>query len=397
MSSKSGLVALAAALAAAEVAVLLLRPRTGLVAPAPVDAADYFTQAQIERATDFRDPQLALYAATVALEAGALILMIRRGARRLPRRAIAAGAVVSLTLTAVTLPVGAVMRQRAVDVGLITQSWGGWAGDVAKSAAIGAVLAGLGAGLASGLERRFGHRWWLPGSVLVVLVGAGFLYAGPVVLDPIFNSFKPLPQGELRSDVLRLADRAGVKVGQVYEMDASRRTTASNAYVTGLGSTKRVVIYDNLIRDFTPAETRLVVAHELGHVHYADVPHGLLYLLLVAPFGVFAVARLTERWAGEDRRRWVPALALALGVVSTTVTTVSNQVSRRVEARADAYALQLSGAGSAEPFIGFQRKITVKNLGDPDPPGWLHWLLGTHPTAVERIGIAKAYAGTDGR
>jgi STE24 endopeptidase len=289
------------------------------------------------------------------------------------------------------------MRQRAVDVGLITQSWGGWAGDVLKSAGIGAVLAALGAGLAAALARRFGRNWWLPGSVVVVLLGAAFLYAGPVVLDPLFNRFTPLPDGPLRSDVLRLADRAGVSVGQVYEMDASRRTTASNAYVTGLGSSKRVVVYDNLIRDFTPAQTRLVVAHELGHVHYADVGHGLLYLLLVAPFGVFAVTRLTHRWADGDDRRWVPALALALGVVSMPVGLIANQLSRDVESRADAYALRLSGPGSVEPFIGFQRRITVTNVGDPDPPAWLQALLGTHPTTVQRIGIAKAYATSSGR
>jgi STE24 endopeptidase len=392
--SRTGPLALLAAVAAAQVAVLLLRPRTGLITPLPVQADEYFTPAQIERATDFRDPQLALYGLSLALQAGVLVLLIRRG---VPRRAVVGGAVVSLALTVVTLPVGAISRQRSVDVGLITQSWGGWAGDVAKSAAIGALLAALGAGLAALLARRFGRRWWLPGSALVVLIGAGFLYAGPVVLDPLFNRFEPLPAGALRSDVLRLADQAGVKVGQVYEMDASKRTTAANAYVAGLGSSKRVVIYDNLIDDFTPDQTRLVVAHELGHVHYADVPHGLLYLLLVAPFGVFAVARLADGWSGGDPRRWVPALALALGVVSTPVTMVSNQLSRRVEARADAYALQLTGEHAVAPFIGFQRKITVQNVGDPDPPGWLHALLGTHPTAVQRIGIAKAYAKTTGR
>lgn len=385
---------LAAALAAAQVAVLLLRPRHGLIAPLPVPASDYFTPAQIARAADFRQPQLALYGLSLALEAGALVLLVRRGLRRRP---LVAGAVVSLGLTLVTLPVGAVMRQRGIDVGLVTRSWGGWAQDVAISAGIGAALAGLGAALAAVLARRLGRSWWLPGSLVVVLVGAGLLYAGPVVLDPVFNRFEPLAAGPLRSDVLALADRAGVKVGEVYVMDASKRTTASNAYVTGLGATKRVVIYDNLLADFTPEQTRLVVAHELAHVHYADVPHGLLYLLLVAPFGVFAVARLSERWSRGAPERWVPALALALGVVGTGVTTISNQLSRRVEARADAYALALSGAGAVEPFVGFQRRITVTNLGQPDPPGWQHALLGTHPTTVQRIGIALAYAATRGR
>lgn len=395
--SKAGLLALVAALAAAEVAVLLLRPRTGLVDPLPVEAADFFTPAQINRAEDFRTPQLALYGAILLVEAGALVLLIRRGAARLPRSPLAAGAVVSLALTAVTLPLGAIMRQRGIDVGLVTRSWEGWAGDVAKSAAIGAVLAALGAGLAALLARRFGPRWWMPGSLLVVLIGGAFLFAGPVVLDPLFNKFTPLPAGELRSEVLALADEAGVKVGEVYEMDASKRTTAANAYVTGLGSTKRVVIYDNLLREFTPEQVRIVVAHELAHVRYSDLPNGLLYVLLVAPFGVFAVTRLAGWWGGGDPRRWVPALALALGIVSTSVTMISNQLSRDVEARADAYALRLAGDRSVEPFVDFQRKITVTNVGDPDPPGWIHGLLGTHPTAVQRIGIAQAYAGTSGR
>jgi STE24 endopeptidase len=380
---------LVTAVAVAEAAVLLLRPREGLIHPAPVAARSYFSAAQIDRARDFRNPQLALYAATLAIEAGVLIVLIRRPPRWMPRRFALAGAAVSLALTLAPLPVQAVMRQRAVDVGLVTQSWGGWAGDVAKSAGIGALLAGAGAGIAGGLAGRLGKRWWIAGSVLVVGVGAAFLYVGPVVLDPVFNKFTRLPDGPTRSEVLDLARKAGVHVGQVYEVDASRRTTGANAYVTGLGPTKRVVLYDNLLKDFTPAQTRLVVAHELGHVHYRDVPHGLLYLLIVAPFGVLAVTRLADAWGMGDRRRWVPALALALGVVSTPVTMVSNQLSRRIEARADAFALRLTH--EPEPFIGFQQRIALRNVADPAPPGWATALLATHPTTVQRIGIAKTY------
>ena len=117
--------------------------------------------------------------------------------------------------------------------------------------------------------------------------------------------------GKTRSTCSTSPGAAGVDVGQVYEMDASRRTTAANAYVTGLGRTKRVVLYDTLLNDFTPGETRLVVAHELGHVHYRDVPHGLLYLAIVAPFGMFAVARLGERMAPREAppAAAVPAVA----------------------------------------------------------------------------------------
>jgi STE24 endopeptidase len=217
---------------------------------------------------------------------------------------------------------------------------------------------------------------------VVVLVSAAYTYAGPVVLDPLFNRFRDLPAGRTRDDVLELAGKAGLKVGKVLEVDASRRTTAANAYVTGLGSTKRVVLYDNLIKDFTPEETRLVVAHELAHVHHKDVPRGLLYLAIVAPFALFAVSRL----AGRDPS--VPALLGALVVVAAPVSFVSNGLSRAVERRADAYALEATGDTTA--FIGFQKRIAIKNIADPDPPRWQRLLLGTHPSTVERIGLATA-------
>lgn len=174
-------------------------------------------------------------------------------------------------------------------------------------------------------------------------------------------------------------------------VDASRRTTAANAYVAGLGSTKRVVLYDTLLEHFSRDEVRLVVAHELSHVHYRDVPGGLLFLALVAPLGVLAVQRLSERLApGRSGTPGVlPATALSLALVSGTIGVVSNQLSRRVEARADSYALRLTG--EPEPFIGFERRIAIRNVADPEPPGWQVLLLSTHPPIVERIGTGVAF------
>jgi STE24 endopeptidase len=372
-------VAVVAAVAVAEAVALLLRPRAGLVDPAPVKAASYFSAADLDRARDFRGPQLALYGGIVLVQAGVLVAFVRRPPRMPPA---AAGAVLVLALSLAPLPLSAIARRRAVDVGLVTQSWGGWAADVAKSLGIGAVEGAAFGAVGMLLVRRLGPRWWGAGSAVVVLVSAAYTYAGPVVLDPLFNRFRDLPAGRTRDDVLELAGKAGLKVGKVLEVDASRRTTAANAYVTGLGSTKRVVLYDNLIKDFTPEETRLVVAHELGHVHYKDVPRGLLYLAIVAPFALFAVSRL----AGRDPS--VPALLGALVVVAVPVSFVSNGVSRAVERRADAYALEATGDTRA--FIGFQKRIAIKNIADPDPPRWQRLLLGTHPSTVERIGLATA-------
>jgi len=390
--------AIVVAVVVAELAVVLLRPRSGVIAPAPVRIASYFSASQIERARDYRRPQLAIYGGVLAVELGVLALFVARPPRRLRgpfKRPLlagaAAGAALSVAVTVAVLPLQVVSRERAKDVGLVTQSWSGYARDKAISGAIGALLAGLGAGAAVGLMRRMPRGWWAPGAVIVVAFGVASIYAGPVVLDPLFNTFKPLPAGQARDDVLELAQRAGVDVGEVYSVDASRRTTAANAYVAGLGKTKRVVLYDTLLENFERDEVRLVVAHELAHVHHRDVPNGLLFLAVVAPFGLFAVAQLTRRLApGEPGPATLPALALGLVVMTTTIMTISNQLSRDVEARADSYALMLTG--EPEPFISFERRIALRNLADPDPPDWQTFLLATHPPTIERIGIGVAFS-----
>ena len=394
--------ALVAAVVVAEAAVIALRPREGVIEPVPVRAQSYFSAAEIERAEAFRGPQRALFGGVLAIELGLLAWLVARppGALRGPFRhpvlaAAVAGAALSVAVDAAPLGLQAIQRERAKDVGLVTQSWTGYAGDLAKSWAIGAVLAGVGAAAAIALLRRFPRGWWVPGSVIVVAFGAASVYAAPVVLDPLFNRFERVPAGELRTDVLELARRAGVDVGEVYVSDASRRTTAANAYVAGLGATKRVVLYDTLVEGFSPEQVRIVVAHELAHQHYRDLPTGLLYLAIVTPFGLFAVSLLTRRLAAGDEAdrpgpATLPALALGLALMTLLVTTVSNQLSRKVEARADAFALRLTDAPDA--FIAFERDIALRNVSEPDPPGWATFLLGTHPAVIDRIGIGEAYA-----
>jgi STE24 endopeptidase len=391
-------IAIVAALVVAEAAVLVMRPR-GLIEPLDVAPRAYFSAAQIEKAEAFRSGQLWLLAARSAIELGLLVVLVARPPRALLRRrrrqvlaGAAAAAALSVAISAATLPVRAVARERAKDVGLVTQDWVGYAGDVAKSTAIGAVLAGAGGALLVFGMRRFGRGWWAPAAAVVVAFGVATTYLTPIVLDPLFNKFTPLPDGPTRSTVLSLAREAGVDVGQVYEMDASRRTTAANAYVTGIGRTKRVVIYDTLLEKFSPGEVRLVLAHELGHVHHRDVPHGLLYLLLVAPFGMLAVARLGERLAPRDALATaaaVPAVVLAVGLIAPAITVISNQLSRGVEQRADQFSLQLTD--EPRTFIGFQERIAVTNVSDPDPPALVRFLLGTHPSTIERIGLAERF------
>ena len=405
--------ALAGALAAAQGAVLLLRPRRGLIAPDPVAAHEHFSPDELARLRAFSRPQLALHGAGAASQAALLIGLTARppgflsrdgGSRRRElARAAATGAGLSAALTAVSLPAGALARRRSLKAGLATQSWSGWAQDLAKANAISASLAAaLGTGATVLIERR-PRAWWLPAAALSVAGGAAVASLAPVLLDPLFNKFRPLPEGDTRADVLDLAGRAGVDVGEVFEVDASRRTTAANAYVTGLGATKRVVLFDTLLGSFTRAEARLVVAHELAHVRHRDVPLGLVHTALVAPAGLHAAAVIFRRLAAG--RTWhppapptpaaLPALGLALGIAGAVTGLVSSQLSRRIEARADAFSLRLTD--EPEPFVSFERRICLQNLADPDPPRWVVALLGSHPPSVERIGIAQAYARGAGR
>jgi STE24 endopeptidase len=377
--------AVVAAIAVAEAAAMLLRPRTGLVDPAPVKAGWYFSPAEIDRARSYRRTQRALFAGMLAVQGAVLGRLARRPSRLPPA---ASGAALALSLSVAPLPLAAIARRRAVEVGLVTQSWGGWSGDVAKSLAIGAVEgAAAGAGVMA-LVRRFGPRWWLPGAGAAVATGTALSYLAPVVLAPMFNRFTDLPPGPARDDVFELAGQAGLNVGRVLEVDGSRRTTAANAYVTGLGHTKRVVLYDTLIADFTRAETRLVVAHELAHVRHRDIHRQLAFLALTAPAAAFAVARL----AGPSPT--LPGLTAASAAVLAPLGIAGNRLSRAVERRADAYALQATGDSDA--FIDFQRRITLKNVADPDPPRLAQLLLGTHPTTLERMGLALAIGRSPG-
>ena len=397
-------VALVIAVAAAGAATLAIRPRGGLIEPAPASAQDYFSPSELDRIRDYSRPQRALGLGGLALSGATLALIALRPPRRARRAleragarpvlgAAAAGAAISVVLVVVNLPLAAVRHARAEDYGLSTQDWGPWAVDLAKAAGIEAVLAAGGAAILIGLMRRFRRGWWLPASGAAVALAAAFTWLAPVVIEPVFNKFTPLPKGQLRSEVLDLADRSGVQVGEVYRIDASRRTTGANAYVGGLGPTKRVVLYDNLIEDFSPAEVRSVVAHELAHVKNDDVPKGLLWLAIVAPGALLLVQRLTERLSPSAPGPAAPALpaaVLSLALVSFALGLVGNSVSRRVEARADAYALRLTEDPAG--FIALERRLVTQNLADPDPPGALVTLFGTHPPAVERIGFALTYA-----
>jgi STE24 endopeptidase len=390
------------ALAAAEAGVRLLAPRSA-EASKPADLHAHFSAAEIERGARFARPQLALALARGVVELGSLALVVRRPPRSLRARhsrpvaaSALAGAGLTVALSLPPLPLQAISRRRAMAAGLITQPWRGWVLDLVKATGIEAGLAAGAAGAVTAATRRYPRGWWALGAIGSVALGALFAGLAPVLLDPVFNDYEPLAEGDLRSEVLALAQTAGVEVGEVYSVDASRRTTAANAYVTGLGPTKRVVLFDTLIDRYDRDQVRVVVAHELAHVRYRDVTRGVAYAALVAPPAALAVQRLS--WALSSERGTpaaLPVLALSAMVVAAPVGLIGNRLSRAVERRADAYSLELTGA--ADAFVSFERRIALQNLADLDPPTWVKKLLATHPSTAERIGAALDYAKNGGK
>jgi STE24 endopeptidase len=388
----------------AEAAAWLLRPRD-IEQPVHADPNAFFSHQELTTARDYASGQRLILVLSLVAE-GAVLVLLATGRPRVARRALerlgarpvlggaAAAAGLSVTVAVVTVPFGVWAHERSVDVGLSTQSLGGYLSDWGKATAIVAILAGAVGTFALWLMRRFGSRWWVPGTVGVVIGAAVITWLAPVVIAPLFNKFKELPPGQARTDVLDLAKRADVDVGHVYEVDASRRTTAINAYVNGIGSSKRVVLYDTLLKDLNRPERNAVVAHELGHVHGNDIRRGLIFVAIVTPLALIFVSGMSRaiarrQGAEPGRPAYLPAFALAIGATSFVIGITGNQLSRSVEARADTFALQLTD--DPKGMIELQQQLADRNLSDPDPPGAFTFVFGTHPPAIDRIGAALAW------
>jgi Zn-dependent protease with chaperone function len=365
-----------------------------------LDPRDFFGPEELARASDYRRVSRALLLGSLAAELVVLVLVVwKAGAladalaglgRGRIRTGVLVGIAVALALWAATLPFGVVGLWWRRRYGLSNQGFLSWARDQAVAVGIECLLVAAAVAVALGLAAWLGRSWWLAGAPLFVLAGLLYFVAQPLVVQPLFNTFEPLGRRELTADIKELGRREGVTVEKVLVADASRRTTAANAYVSGLGPTKRVVFYDTILDGrFSQPELESVAAHELGHVARGHIWKGLGWFALLAIPGVFLVAWATERRGGLPDPSLVPlGIAVALAF-SFLVMPLGNLVSRRYEAEAD--WLALAATRNPEAFVGLERQLVLTSLGDPDPPAWSNLLFGTHPTPMKRIGMAEAF------
>ncbi|WP_434582125.1 M48 family metalloprotease [Carbonactinospora thermoautotrophica] len=417
--SDAVLVAVLVVLGSALVAVILLttpwQPLGKAAQQATVSAARDFTPAEIARSQAYRQAIVppAYLALGVGLATALLLGLTPLGARLVELAArpfgggwlaevVVGGVAVALVTRLAQIPFNAWAEAVRRRHGLSAQTWGTWTLDQLKGFAVGAVLLLLVLLGLYGLARLSPRLWWAPAAVggAVLVVAVSFLY--PLLVEPVFNKFAPMPAGPLRDSLVRPAERDGVPVREVLVADASRRTTALNAYVSGFGSTRRIVVYDTTLKSASPDETRLIVAHELGHAKRGDVLHGTLIGALGLAFGVCLLALLVS-WTPLLRRAGVErfadprslALVLALAAIFAQVAgPVQMLVSRRIEARADVHALDLTRDPAT--FARMQRQLAVSNIATLRPNPLEFALFASHPTAPMRIALARDWARLHG-
>lgn len=364
----------------------------------PVDptlVGQYFTPDEIARAESYSSRARAWSWSSLAVSMACLTLLATPWARsRFPRvvpggrwwvRASLLALLVLLIQRLMTLPfvVGGFRLRR--EYGLTNMSTSHWLADIARSFIVASILMLLIVLVVIGCARRLG-RWWSAWAGLLlaggVLVGS---FAYPVLIEPLHNDFVPLAQGELRDAIEEIAADEGVSLDDVVVANASRRTTTLNAWVSGIGPTRRVVLYDNLINGVPLEQVMAVVAHELAHARNGDVVIGTALGAAGATvaIGVLALA-LPRRICSPVG---VPLLLLLVVLGAQASSPIQNGISRALERRADAMALEMTQ--DPDVFIEVQMSLARQSLNDPRPPAITQLWWGTHPTLLERLGQAR--------
>jgi STE24 endopeptidase len=372
------------------------------------DLGASFTGEQIARHGAYRGPAYLGFALRLVLPVLLLVLLARGPFASLVdstaswrggwfTQALFLGAFLAVLTTVVTLPLSYVQGYAVQHAwGLSTQSFGGWAIDQLKGLAVGAVIAAASAVAFFAVVRWQPRTWWLWGWLTFTALTALLVFLYPVVIAPLFNNFTPLEDRDLRNRIVTLGREAGVDIGKVLVADASKRTTAENAYVAGIGSSKQMVLYDTLLEAGGEDETLFVVAHELGHKKENHVIKGILAssLGLLIGFGVLYLLSKNASvlsWAGADGPadlKVMPSLLLYLMVAGFILTPVENTISRHNESTADRIAIDLTE--DSDTAVATFRRLAFSNLADLRPPRMAVWALFSHPPIPERIGSVIA-------
>jgi STE24 endopeptidase len=366
-----------------------------LAAPRRIDPLRFFSAEQVARARSYHLPLdwSAAFELTLAIAFLAALAWSAAGTVLDPAslpwwaRTLAYASMIIVLFAALRTPLAfwrGYVRERRF--GFSTQTSGGWLIDRLKAVGIDLVLVPPLLLALVALARVLPGWWVAPAGAAFAFVLFLFSFLAPVLLAPLFNRFMPLDEEPLRTELHTLARVAGVPVEAVLIEDTSRRTRKANAYVTGLGRTRRLVVSDTLLADASPREIHVVVAHELGHRRMHHVLLGTLLSLAGVIITTIVLWALLGTGVADPHR--LPLLLLIpLGLTLATGPAV-NALSRGWEQKADRFALALTGDRAA--YEQTFRRLAASNLTDLDPPKLVYLLLFTHPTPPQRLAAAIA-------
>ena len=279
--------------------------------------------------------------------------------------------------------------------GLATQTIAGWLRDQFKSVGVASVMAVIGTLLIEALVRWSPDYWWLLASVVFSVLLVALAHVAPVVLMPLFYSFRPLDRPALAGRLLALAQRAGTQVLGVFEWQLSDRTRKANAALAGLGRTRRILVSDTLLAHHSDDEIEVILAHELAHHVHRDIWSGLALESVLIGIGLFTADRLLDAiggwlgFTGKGDLAALPLLVLAAGTVSLFLVPAANALSRAHERRADRYALELTQNPAA--FVSAMKRLSMQNLAEEQPSRLVEWLFHSHPSTSARIAAAMSW------
>lgn len=280
------------------------------------------------------------------------------------------------------------------------QTLTGWITDQVKGLAVGGVLGSIVLSVIYLVLRTYPDAWWIWASILLLLFSVVMAILAPVLLFPLFYKFVPLGEeyAELVDRLTKLSERAGTRVQGVFKFDMSRRTKSANAALTGLGSTRRIILGDTLLTSFSTDEIETVLAHELGHHVNKDIPLSIVVETVSTVVSLF-LASLALKWGvgyfgfdGVGDIAALPLFMLVMGLYGLISMPLTNAFSRWRERLADRYALESTRNGSA--FASAMTRLANQNLAEIDPEPWIEFWLYSHPALEKRIKMAQAYQKT---
>jgi len=279
--------------------------------------------------------------------------------------------------------------------GFSRQPIAAWLVDQLKSLALGLLLGSAAAVILYALIARFPFGWWLPAAAVFALLIVGLANLAPLLLLPLFYSVKPLDRETLRARLVALGERAGARVIDAYEWGLGEKTSKANAALTGIGGSRRILVSDTMLAEYSDDEIEVVLAHELAHHVHGDVWKGLAFetgLILAGFFAASWLLRFAAPLAGLGSTADVaglPLLLLAAGAVSLVALPAAHAMSRAHERNADRFALRLTGNAAA--FISAMRRLAAQNLAEEEPSEVVQWLFYSHPPIRERIAAAQSF------